>query len=369
MRILFEYPALAIWGGLERIWVDKMNQLVCLYDYEVYLLTYNQGEHPVPYPLDKRVHHIDLNVQTHHQYSYHGLRRLWDSFCRQVRLYKRMKKAITNIRPDIIVTPTIGDVSLLLRIKGQILLVVESHTDFNYPSDCMSTIWTSQYRIRRRAHLVHKTNAIVSVTKADVRKWWATHKCVYVIPNMVHLNPHGRYSSGEHKRVIWAGRFVMQKGIPELMAVWKLVHERHPDWVLDVYGEGDNGWFPQEDIGLNVHKPTSDIFSEYIDSSMLLLTSVYEPFGLVIPEAMSCGLPVVAFESDGPCDIITDGEDGFIVHERDVEVFANRVCQLIEDKQLRQRMSQNAIQSAQRYAPEYIMPMWKQLYESLTSNT
>lgn len=82
----------------------------------------------------------------------------------------------------------------------------------------------------------------------------------------------------------------------------------------------------------------------------------------------SCGLPVVAFEGDSPCDIITDGEDGFIVRKRDVEVFANRVCQLIEDKRLRQRMSRNAIQSAQRYTPEHIMPMWKQFYESLTSN-
>lgn len=367
MRILFEYSALAIVGGIERIWVDKMNQLVCLYDYEVYLLTYNQGKHPVPYPLDMRIHHIDLNVQTHHQYSYHGLKRLWDGFCRQGRLYRRMKKAIMNIRPDVIITPTIGDVSLLLRIKGQIPLVVESHTDFDYPSDYKSATWILKYMVRRRVRLLQKANAIVSITKADVQKWWSTHKRVYVIPNMVHLNPHGRYSSGECKRVIWAGRFVMQKGIPELVAVWRLVHERHPDWVLDVYGDGNDGWFPQEDIGLIVHEPASDIFSRYIDSSMLLLTSVFEPFGLVIPEAMSCGLPVVAFEADGPCDIIADSEDGFIVRNRDVEVFANRVCQLIEDKQLRQRMGQNAIQSAQRYAPEHIMPMWKQLYESLIS--
>ncbi|MDE5571194.1 MAG: glycosyltransferase [Prevotella sp.] len=364
---MFEYPALVVWGGIERVWVDRMNQLVCLYDYEVYLLTYNQGKHPIPYPLDRRVYHIDLNVQTHHRYSYHGLKRLWDGFCRQVRLYKRMKKAIVNIRPDIIVTPTIGDVSLLLRIKGQIPLVVESHSGFDHLIEFEYDRWINQFKIRRCAHLIHKANAIMSLTESDAQKWRLKYKRVYVIPNTAHLNPHGRYSSGEHKRVIFVGRIAKQKGIPELIAVWRLVHERYPDWVLDVYGEGDSGCFPQEDIGLNVHEPISDIFSEYIDSSMLLLTSVYEPFGLVIPEAMSCGLPVVAFESDGPCDIITDGEDGFIVHERDVEVFANRVCQLIEDKQLRQRMGRNAIQSAQRYAPEHIMPMWKQFYETLSS--
>lgn len=368
MRILFEYPALAFWGGLERVWVDRMNLLVRLYDYDVYLLTCNQGNHVVHYPLDKRVYHIDLNVQTHHLYYYHGLKRLWDGFYRQVRLYKRMKKAIMDIHPDVIITTTIGNVPVLARIKGQIPLVVESHSGFDYLIEFEYDRWINQYKVHRRFYWFHKADVIVSLTETDGQKWRLKYKHAYVIPNTVHLNPHGRYSSGEHKRVIWVGRFVMQKGIPELVAVWRLVHERYPDWVLDVYGEGDSGWFPQEDIGLNVHEPTSDIFSEYIDSSMLLLTSVYEPFGLVIPEAMSCGLPVVAFESDGPCDIITDGEDGFIVHERDVEFFANRVCQLIEDKQLRQHMGQNAIQSAQRYAPEHIMPMWKQLYEALTFN-
>ena len=99
---------------------------------------------------------------------------------------------------------------------------------------------------------------------------------------------------------------------------------------------------------------------------MLLLTSVYEPFGLVMPEAMSCGLPVVAFDCPyGPADIITDGVDGFLIKNRDVKAFADRVCQLIEDKELRQRMGQTAIQSAQRYAPERIMPLWKELFESL----
>jgi glycosyltransferase involved in cell wall biosynthesis len=85
----------------------------------------------------------------------------------------------------------------------------------------------------------------------------------------------------------------------------------------------------------------------------------------VIPEAMSCGLPVVSFEGDGPCDIITDGVDGFIVKDRNIEAFANRVCQLMEDTELRKHMGQTAIFSVQRYSVEHIMPMWQELFESL----
>jgi glycosyltransferase involved in cell wall biosynthesis len=103
---------------------------------------------------------------------------------------------------------------------------------------------------------------------------------------------------------------------------------------------------------------------------MLLLTSKFEPFGLVLPEAMSCGLPVVAFDCPyGPADIITDGEDGFLIKNRDVRAFADRVCQLIENPQLRKEMGQHAIASSQRYSANRIMPQWKQLFESMASHS
>ena len=105
-----------------------------------------------------------------------------------------------------------------------------------------------------------------------------------------------------------------------------------------------------------------------MNSSMLLMTSIYEPFGLVLPEAMSCGLPVVAFDCPyGPAEIITDGVDGFLIKNRDVENFSNRVCQLIENKNLRIQMGQAAIKSSQRYKADKIMPQWKDLLVSLTS--
>ena len=97
------------------------------------------------------------------------------------------------------------------------------------------------------------------------------------------------------------------------------------------------------------------------------MTSRYEPFGLVLPEAMSCGLPVVAFDCPyGPADIITDGVDGFLIKERSVEEFANRVCQLIENEQLRVQMGKRGMDSSQRYSTEAIMPKWAKLFEQLT---
>ena len=99
------------------------------------------------------------------------------------------------------------------------------------------------------------------------------------------------------------------------------------------------------------------------------MSSLYEPFGLVLAEAMSCGVPVVAFDCPyGPAEIIHDGVDGFLVEDRNVEAFADRVCQLMENEQLRHDMGKAAVSSAQRYKAENIMPQWDQLFSSLAKN-
>jgi glycosyltransferase involved in cell wall biosynthesis len=168
------------------------------------------------------------------------------------------------------------------------------------------------------------------------------------------------------------GRFSTQKGIPDLLKIWKLVYQRHPDWQLHMYaGYGDEdeklkSYIEEMGKGVVLHEPTSDIFSKYKESSMLLLTSIFEPFGLVMPEAMSCGLPVVAFDCPyGPADIITDGEDGFLIKNRDIHAFADKVCLLMEDASLRKAMGQRAVVSSHRFSADKIMPRWKLLFEKL----
>lgn len=367
MRIVYIYPTLATWGGVERILVDKMNMLARLYNYEIYVLTYNQGEHVVPFQLDNRVCHIDLKVRTHAKYSYRGFRRVWEGFRRQNLLRQRLRAKIESIVPDIIITTTSGELGMLLKIKKSIPLIVESHGGYDHLIDFPFTTWWHRHCLRKCRKLLHKANAIISLTESDAQKWKKDYSNIFVIPNIAHLNPTGSYSNCTNKRAIFVGRFAEQKGIPELLAVWRLVHESYPDWQLHMYGEGNRSYFPQEDIGVIIHEPTSDIFNQYVVSSMLILTSRWEPFGLVIPEAMSCGLPVVSFEGDGPSSIITDGHDGFVIGKRSIERMANRICFLIAKQELRQQMGQNAIVSSQRYTAENIMPKWKKLFESLVN--
>ena len=373
MRLIYVTDAFAVWGGMERVLADKMNSLAGQYGWEVTLLTTNQGEHPLTYELHPNVKHIDLGVRLHQEYHFRGFRKLLKR--RELRqiLKNRIKRAIEDIRPDVIVCVKLDFVSVLANLKGDIPLIVESHTLCH--SENMDEvgmlrrmyIWSLKRSIR-------KADAVVALTEGDANDWKAYNDNVHVIPNVVNLNDSGSYASFEQKSVIYVGRFSKQKDIDSLLRIWAIIHQQYPDWQLDIYGEGelkDNylSIIQKMNANINVFQPTANIMEVYREHSILLLTSLYEPFGLVFPEAMSCGLPVVAFDCPyGPADIITDGVDGYLIEDRDVELFAQRVGQLISDYDLRVKMGKAGIASSKRYQASCIIPQWIQLFEQLTSS-
>lgn len=374
MKILYINDAWAIWGGLERVLIEKMNYLADDECYEIFTFTFNQGTHPLSYPLGPKVIHRDLNVQLHHQYRYHGFKKYYYKYKLQYLLIKRLRSGIKEVLPDIIVCPRIELLDYIFKVKGSIPLIYECHSSCKWiASEKDSLLWRiKRYYLKRQTK---KVQMVVSLTEGDATEWRKFSNHVCVIPNVVHLNEGDTYSDCAAKSVIFVGRFSKQKDVGSLLAIWALVHRRHPDWSLHVYGgygEVKDKFLTeikQMDANIQVHEPTSDIIEKYKENSILLMTSFYEPFGLVLPEAMSCGLPVISFDCPyGPLDIITHDVDGFLVRKRNIEEFAEKVCQLIENQELRVRLGRSGIQSSKRYDVSFIIPRWKRLFEQLTIN-
>ena len=371
MRILYTYRSLAVWGGVERILIDKMNYLVAQKEYDVYMLTTCQGNHPVPYSLDSQVHFADLGIQFHKQYQYRGIRRLIDVYKRTKLFERRFKEKIQKIHPNIIICTTADPVYSIVKVKGNIPLIVESH------SICHRTFLVYGLYQRLRAVLLRKglqrASCIVALTEGDAIEWRKVHSHVEVIPNMVHLNKFG-LSSLSAKRVIFVGRFDYQKQPMEAIKIWQMVYPKHPDWHLDIYGEGEQKVeleLAAKKLNMNIHinEPVSDIFECYRKSSILISTSLFEPFGLVIPEAMSCGLPVIAYDCPyGPSAIITSETDGFLIKANDVVTFANRVNQLIDNESLRAQMGHAASLPSYRFSTDIIMYNWISLFSTYRRN-
>lgn len=374
MKIMYVSQVFAAWGGLERVWTDKMNALSDIPGNEVCLVTTDQGTHKVPYPLNMNIRHIDLGIRLVQQYRHQGLKRYW-VYYGLVRLFRRKMKALIEAeKPDVLVSNASEFVDFLVKCKGAVPLVVESHGTFNRPFHMQEMTVVNRVREFFHHKALKKAERIVTLTHGDAEQWKQVNSNVSIIPNVVTMNDTGVYSDCEAKRVIFVGRLDPQKGYQYLDAIWRIVEKRHPDWRLDIYGEGadlqeNKSMIPQ---GKQVypHGQTLDILDRYKDSSILILTSVYEPFGLVMPEAMSCGIPVVAFDCPyGPSEIITDGADGFLINCYDVEAFADKLCLLMENEVLRKEMGQNAILSAQRFTKDKIIPQWNRFFESLVANT
>lgn len=373
MGIAYVTDAFAVWGGMERVLADKMNALAGQYGWEVTLITTNQGEHQLTYGLNPNVMHIDLGVRLHQEYQFRGLRKFLKRRELKQILKTRLKRAIEDIKPDLIVCVKLDFVPVLVDLKVEIPLIVESHTLCH--SEKMDEvgmlrrlyIWSLKRSIR-------KADAVVALTEGDANDWKAYNDNVHVIQNIVTLNESGFYTSCKQKSVIYVGRFSKQKDIDSLLRIWEIIHQQHPDWQLDIYGEGELKDYylsiiQKMNANIHVYEPTANIMEVYREHSILLLTSKYEPFGLVLPEAMSCGLPVVAFDCPyGPADIITDEVDGYLIEDRDVELFAQRVGQLISDYYLRVQMGKAGIASSKRYRSEVVMPQWVKLFEQLVSS-
>ena len=379
MKIVYVYDAIARIGGVEKILADKMNYFADVCAYDIYLITAAQGNHPFSFPISARVKHIDLNARFHLQYQYKAPLRWWMKWRLDCDFERKIKKQIAQIDPDIIIATTYYKADVVCRLKCRAKKVIESHgaRDFIHLTDDFKMGFfkdlRNEWNTRRRFRQIEKCSdaVVVTLTQADAKAWSkAPH--VRVIPNFTKfIVPQS--SSCEVHRVIAIGRLTYQKGFDRLIDAWTIVNRRHPDWKLDIFGEGIRREALSEQIRNNgleksvtIHPFTKNIAQEYLNSSIFALSSNYEGFVLVLLEAMGCGLPCVAFDCpNGPAETIRNGEDGFLVENGNIKEFAEALCHFIEHEEERKSFGHRARKNIERYAPEVIMPMWEKLFNEL----
>ena len=158
-----------------------------------------------------------------------------------------------------------------------------------------------------------------------------------------------------------------------LIRALSIVAERHPDWKLHIYGEGDlKEKFTKliDELQLNnnclLHHTVSNIAEKYCMSSIFVLSSRYEGLPLVLGEAMAYGIAPVAFACPcGPRDMITNGKNGLLVENGNIEQLAKQICYLIENENIRIEMGRQAKIRAKDFTMEVISRQWKSLFEEL----
>ncbi len=381
MKIVYCLNSIRYLGGIQRITAIKANAIAEIPGNEVYVVVTDNKVGHVVQPLSTNVQLVDMDIN------------YYDGDCdrskllnilvykKKMRLHKRrLEEFLRMVNPDIVVAVGGFEKYMLLSMKKRTWKVIrEFHFERFYrkkhsstPLDRIKAFITDFYDF----HIMEKKyDKIILLTEEDRNVNWHGWDNIAVIPNPVSFicdNP----SELKDKTVTMVGRYDPIKNCGSMIRSFKMVVDRHPDWCLKLYGDGPEKELLLRmisDYGLqnNVYLMgfTSDVREAFCHSSIATITSLSEGFSLAIVEAMECGVPVVSYQCPcGPKELITEGVDGFLVAVNDEKAMADRICQLIEDEELRKKMGAAAKEKTTRYHIDNITKQWMDLFEELIEN-
>ncbi len=215
---------------------------------------------------------------------------------------------------------------------------------------------------------IGRTIVLTESDKAAYPSW--LRRKVEVIPNFTTINQTGERSSLQHRTAIAVGRLEEVKGFDLLIRAWAIVARDFPDWNLRIVGGGSLRQQLQntiEDEGVSnsvkLIPSTSTIENEFSHSSLFVLSSRFEPFGLVLIEAKAFGLPIVSFDCPyGPRNIVREKVDGILVPNGDVKSLAKALGHCLSDDDLRHRFGSASLEDyKERWSENCVMNCWEKL--------
>ena len=377
-------------GGAERVLVDVANGLHRR-GYRVTVLTYQEQNGPSFYPLDYGITHLDGNRRHARRRSGVPLATL-NSAARRRRtvgvglwllqhspMVFRFRQLLRIARPDVAIgfLPSSFTYLTLAAIGTRTRTVASLHNvpdrdlggdpdrwDAN-PVDVAIRRWSLRHGDANTVLLP----SFVEQLEEDVRAK------TFVVPNMIH--PHTgpladvRTDPG-HNTILAVGRLAPAKDHATLIRAWAQLEAEHPAWSLRIVGQGPLYTELDElvqELGLTrvtLDEPTPDIDRVYTSSKFLVMSSLFEGFGLVTAEAMTCGLPVIGFaDCEGTNEIIVDGVNGLLVDPGSDRVAAlvGAMRRLIEHEDERARLAAAGPATVLQYGPDAVLDRWEQLIQ------
>ena len=383
MRILIMHRSFALVGGAERVITDKANFLANA-GHQLLLVSYEQGQHPLPYELHPSVGYKDLDCRFFTLSKYSLPLHIYHFFRLRNKFRKALRSTVEDFKPDVVVLASDWQTLMgaVVQSVNPIPVIAEFHNTYAHIMRKVesSENWlrkvVTQFYYRQTISNLRKCSKLVVLTEIDAQNWRRHFDNVYVIPNPVTQYPEVIDDvPKDNGRIIFVGRFNHEKRIDRLITAFSVIAERYPDWHVDIFGDGnekENLLRQIDECGLVnrvvIHEPTKAIYDEYKRSEMLVLCSEHEASPLVLVEAMACGVPCVSLDCPtGPRAIINDGETGLLAKDGDVNDLASKIEWLIAHEAERKDMGRKARVFAASRKQDVVMGQWEKLYVSLSS--
>jgi glycosyltransferase involved in cell wall biosynthesis len=354
-------------GGAERVMAVLADAWVAV-GHDVRILTFEPPTATAHWTIDPRVDIQRLDLL-------HERRDVLDAVRHTVRRVRRLRAAIRDGRPDVVVSfmDRTNVLTLVSTLGIRAPVVVAEHNDPH--EERPGRAWTMARRVayRRAARVVVLTRSATRYFRGAVRRR------VVVLPNPV-VPPLGtrptaaRPAEREQGRIVAMGRLVPQKGFDRLLEAFARIGDR-PGWTLTIHGEGpDRAMLVArcEALGLSgrVALPgvTSDPAIALAAADLFVLSSRWEGFPTVLGEAMALGRPVVAFDCpSGPADLIRDRVDGILVPRDDIDALAAAIAGLIDDPERRSALAGRAPEVTARFGLPTILDRWEELFANVVA--
>ena len=280
---------------------------------------------------------------------------------------KVMKKYIQNSNADVIISTRTFLNDLLSHYKRENVLTIgwehnHYHNNMKYAIDVVRSC-------KRLDYFVLVSNDLYKFYENQLKNY--NCKCTY-IPNILDSVPQ-HLAKLEEKRLVSVGRLSKEKGYLDLLKIYSVLSKKYPDWTLDIIGDGAEKEVLKQYI--KEHNLTDKVTlhgfqgKDYIDkilnkSSIYLMTSYTESFGIVLIEAMSHGLPCIAFSSaEGAKELIDSGRNGYLIKNRNYSAYIQKVDDLINDLEMRKKIGKNGRKSIHKYRGEEVIKKWINIIE------
>ena len=373
MRIVYCIPATSNSGGMERVLARKVNYLTALGHQLIVVTTDQRGAKPF-FPLAEEVAQYDLGIN-YDETNGRGILAKLFSYPAKYRKHKsRLRKLLSSLQPDIVISMFGDDATLLPKIKDGSRKVLEYHfSKLKRLQYGRRGLWRMVDLLRTKLdeRTVKHYDRFVVLTEEDAG-YWGELPNIQVIPNPLPFVSSETSPCTSH-RVLAVGRYDFQKNFSKLIELWAQISPKYPDWHLDIYGDGTLRRDLEQQVqalGLSdtVHlaHPTHQMPEVYRGASIYVMTSRYEGLPMVLLEAQHMGLPIVSFACPcGPRDILHPGEDGYLIEQGDDAAFIEALSSLMDSEAERIRMGANARQASSRYEVDAVMAQWTDLFASL----
>ena len=364
------------YGGIEKCVVSLANTLCSRYEVEI-AVCYKLYDKPA-FDIDDRVKikYLNKDLKPNHDALRNAFKsknpfKIIKEVCFGLKVLRKRKKSminyIINCDSDVIIsTRDIFNYWLCGYGKEGTLKIGWEHNHFHENYKYANNISRSA---RGLDYLV--------LVSSELQKFYAKElqnsncMCIY-IPNSIESLP-SKKAALDNTRLISVGRLSKEKGYIDLLKVFKKLTKNYPQWTLDIVGDGAERESIEEFIEDNElnDKVTLHGFQgkEYIDkllnqSSIYLMTSYTESFGIVLIEAMSHGVPCIAYDSaEGAREIINSGENGYLIKHRNLEAMVKKIEDLIKDKDERIKIGTQARESVKKYTSDVVGEEWFTLIE------